>query len=81
MLSENFKWKIVYVLLRPFFKALESAEDVMDASKWSFDAETPWFPGTWKNDGQILSLISHPHLRLHECMVSIPWMNPGDTIW
>jgi Protein of unknown function (DUF1479) len=80
MLYPNVKWTIAYVLLRPFFKVPEAAEDIMDASKWTFDAETAWFPGTWKTDSQLLSPLSHPHLRLHECMVPIPRMNPGDTI-
>ena len=53
----------------------------MNASKWTFDAETPWFPGTFAGDSQMLSPSSHPHLRLKECMVPIPAMEPGDTIW
>lgn len=81
MLYPNVKWSIAYLLLRPFFKEPESSSDVLDASKWSFDPDTPWFPGTWKEDSQLLSPSSHPHLRLKECMVSIPAMEPGDTIW
>lgn len=81
MLYPNLKWTIAYVMLRPFFKAPDLEEDIMDAAKWTFDADTPWFPGTWKNDSQLLSPLSHPHLRLHECMVPIPRMDPGDTVW
>lgn len=81
MLYPNVKWTIAYLLLRPFFQAPGSEADVMDASKWTFDPETPWFPGTFRDDSQLLSPTSHPHLRLHECMVGIPKMNPGDTVW
>ena len=75
------KWAIAYVLLRPFFKAPESEADIMDASKWTLDLETPWFPGTSREDSQLLSPSSHPHLRLKECMLNIPTMYPGDTVW
>ena len=83
MLYPNVKWTIAYLLLRPFFRApdSDSEEDVMDAGKWTFDPETPWFPGTFRADSQLLSPSSHPHLRLRECMVGIPKMNPGDTVW
>jgi hypothetical protein len=52
----------------------------MDATKWSLNTDG-WFPGTWKADSQNASVISHPHLRLRECMVNIPTMKPGDTVW
>ncbi|KIW54106.1 hypothetical protein PV05_06490 [Exophiala xenobiotica] len=83
MLYPNVKWTIAYLLLRPFFRApdSDSEEDVRDAGKWTFDPETPWFPGTFRADSQLLSPSSHPHLRLRECMVGIPKMNPGDTVW
>ncbi|KAI1615027.1 hypothetical protein EDD37DRAFT_398968 [Exophiala viscosa] len=81
MLYPNVKYTIAYLLLRPFFQAPSSEEDVMDASKWTFDPESPWFPGTFRMDSQLLSPSSHPHLRLRECMVSVPHMNPGDTVW
>jgi hypothetical protein len=74
---------MAYVLLRPFFSPPEGAtgEEIMDASKWTLDAESSWFPGTFKDDSQLLSPSSHPHLRIEEYMVSIPAMEPGDTIW
>ncbi|KAK4506499.1 hypothetical protein PRZ48_000231 [Zasmidium cellare] len=81
MLYPNVKWSIAYVLLRPFFKQPTHPADILDATKWAFDVGTPWFPGTWKDDSQMLSPSSHPHLRLKECMISIPAMEPGDTIW
>ena len=81
MLFPNVKWTIAYLLLRPFFQPPESGDDIMDASKWAFDFTSPWFPGTFRADSQLLSPTSHPHLRLRECMVAIPNMNPGDTVW
>jgi len=36
---------------------------------------------TFKEDSQNLSPSSHPHLRLEDCMVHIPRVYPGDTIW
>ncbi|KAJ9307886.1 hypothetical protein DTO027B5_5160 [Paecilomyces variotii] len=70
---------IAYLLLRPFFTPPQ--EDVMDASKWSFNPDNAWFPGTRKENSQYLSRTSHPHLRLEDCLVHIPEMLPGDTVW
>ncbi|KAF7561093.1 hypothetical protein G7046_g3041 [Stylonectria norvegica] len=81
MLYPNVKWTIAYVLLRPFFEQPESDKDIMDATKWKFNPTNPWFPGTFRGDSQLLSPTSHPHLRLHDCLVSIPPLNPGDTVW
>ncbi|KKY20013.1 hypothetical protein UCRPC4_g04278 [Phaeomoniella chlamydospora] len=80
MLYPAVKWAIAYVMLRPFFKE-PAEENILDATKWTFDLENPWFPGTFREDSQLLSPSSHPHLRLKECMVNIPQMYPGDTIW
>lgn len=71
---------VSYLLLRPFFKPPDEG-DVMDASRWSFSSESAWFPGTRQEDSQYLGRESHPHLRLEECLVYIPDMEPGDTIW
>lgn len=81
LLYPNVKTTIAYVLLRPFFSPPESEDDILDASKWKLDTDNGWFPGTWKEDSQNASPSSHPHLRLRECMVNIPAMKPGDTIW
>lgn len=81
MLYPNVQSVIAYVLLRPFFAPPADIADVMDASKWSFDANGAWFPGTNKLDSQRLSRLSHPHLRLEECLVHIPDMAAGDTVW
>lgn len=53
----------------------------MDAEKWVFDGETPWFPGTVKETSQYVSVASHPHLRLKDCLVYAPPMEAGDTVW
>jgi hypothetical protein len=71
---------MAYVLLRPFFKPPTNPEDLLDASKWTID-ESGSFPGTKKPESQRLSRTSHPHLRLEECMVHIPPMEAGDTVW
>ena len=83
ILYPDVKTTIAYVLLRPFFSPppSEKEEDIMDATKWTFDISTSWFPGTFKMDSQMASPSSHPHLRMRECMVNIPRMEPGDTIW
>ena len=81
MLYPNVKWTVAYMLLRPFFRSPASDEDIMDASKWTFDCDSSWFPGTFRDDSQLFSPSSHPHLRLRECMVGIPKMDPGDTVW
>lgn len=81
MLYPNVATVIAYVLLRPFFRPPADRSDIMDANKWMFDSESDWFPGTFKEQSQLLSPSSHPHLRLPECLVSIPEMRPGDTVW
>ena len=51
------------------------------------DISTPDFPGISVHpmDGGYASLLlsheSHPHLRLDECVVSVPKVNPGDTVF
>lgn len=70
---------VAYLLLRPFFTAPEG--NVLDPTKWGFNANDGWFPGTYKHDSQFLSRTSHPHLRMEECLVHIPEMSPGDAVW
>ncbi len=81
MLYPNISSVIAYLVLRPFFSPPANREDVMDASKWTFDPESSWFPGTMKDQSQRLSPTSHPHLRLQKCLTYIPKMSPGDTVW
>ncbi|KAJ9142974.1 DUF1479-domain-containing protein [Pleurostoma richardsiae] len=80
LLYPNLETVVAYVLLRPFFKEPEQGE-VLDASKWTLDPDSPWFPGTFRDKSQMVSISSHPHLRLRDCMVHLPAMEPGDTVW
>jgi hypothetical protein len=80
MIYPNLKSVIAYLLLRPFFQLPKDA-DVMDPHNWTLDEKTGWFPGTFKTESQRLSRDSHPHLRLEECLVYMPQVNPGDTVW
>jgi Protein of unknown function (DUF1479) len=79
MLYPNVKWSIAYLILRPFFQGPANGD--LDPEKWTLDLQTPWFPGTFHDQSQQLSPSSHPHLRLPECMVHIPTIQPGDTVW
>lgn len=81
LLYPNVKTAMSYILLRPFFRPPTDASRIMEASMWEFDAETAWFPGTFKESSQFLSDASHPHLRLKECLTYVPEMQAGDTIW
>jgi hypothetical protein len=81
MVYPNVKIFLAYMLLRPFFEPPENEADLMDAEKWKLNMDGNWFPGTFSDDSQLLSSESHPHLRLEECLVSIPEMYPGDTVW
>ena len=49
------------------------------------DISTPDFPGAKLVDGEYGGLRPspefHPHLRLDECLVSAPKVNPGDTVF
>lgn len=81
LLYPNVSTVIAYILLRPFFSPPAAEEDLLDATKWAFDADGAWFPGTFKPQSQYLSRASHPHLRLEDCLVHVPPMKPGDTVW
>ncbi|EXJ79536.1 hypothetical protein A1O3_07815 [Capronia epimyces CBS 606.96] len=83
LLYPNVKTVIAYVLLRPFFQPPEDPSKVMDASQWKFDPnpDQAFFPGTKTWESQRLSALSHPHLRLKECLVAVPELQPGDTVW
>jgi hypothetical protein len=81
LLYPNVRTAISYLLLRPFFRPPQDPSQIMDASQWEFDAESTWFPGTFKQESQRLSDSSHPHLRLKECLVHVPELQPGDTVW
>jgi hypothetical protein len=75
LLYPDVKTAMAYVMLRPLFDAPENEANIMDAEKWTLNADRGWFPGTWRQLPQIVSPASHPHL------VNIPRMQPGDTVW
>jgi hypothetical protein len=81
LLYPDVKLAIAYTLLRPFFDPPEDQADILDATKWTLNLERGWYPGTWGHLPQILSPASHPHLKLDDCLLSIPRMYPGDTVW
>lgn len=69
-----------YWMLRPFFKNPEDG-GWEDPKKWTLDDSSPWFPGTFAWDSQLLSPVSHPNLRLEKTLVNVPRVLPGDTVW
>jgi len=79
MLLPNIKEVTAYLILRPFFKM--PADGSLEPEKWELDLESGWFPGTERDNSQMLSPESHPHLKLKETLVSIPAIRPGDTVW
>jgi hypothetical protein len=81
MLYPNVKLAMAYALLRPFFNPPKNAAHIMDANKWSINTKKDWFPKSYRELPQILSPAVHPHLKLESCMISIPRLNPGDTVW
>ena len=80
MLVPDIKIVTAYMILRPFFVAPEDG-DWKDPELWKVDEDTGWFPGTYVWDSQLLSPASHPHLYLEDTLLSIPDMEPGDTVW
>lgn len=83
MVYPNLKYAVAYMLLRPFFQppSEESGADIMDPETWKLNEGDAWFPGTFKIQSQRLSRTSHPHLRLEDCLVYMPRVNSGDTVW
>ncbi|KAL3487227.1 hypothetical protein BJX62DRAFT_241258 [Aspergillus germanicus] len=82
MMYPNLKAAIAYMLLRPFFRPpTDPNVDLMNAENWTLDDASGWFPGTFKSQSQRLSRASHPHLRLEECLVHVPAVSAGDTVW
>jgi len=80
----------VYVLLRPFFKAVKSLEEVgrnkyLDEDNWEFTGGEKMgseLHGSVPGLCQELSDELHPHLRLDKSLVNIPEVKPGDyVVW
>lgn len=82
MVYPNLNTAIAYVMLRPFFQPpKDKGADIMDPHTWTLSEDDGWFPGTFKEQSQRLSRASHPHLRLEECLVHMPRVKAGDTVW
>lgn len=45
LMYPNLTYALAYMLLRPFFDPPEEPRDIMDAEKWTFNAEGMFFPG------------------------------------
>jgi hypothetical protein len=87
------KLTTAYMLLRPFFRAIEPLE--VDASSgrpskqylspdnWTFEREyTPELQGATLGNSQEFTEALHPHLELSKSMVHIPDIEPGDyVVW
>ncbi|KAF2435447.1 DUF1479-domain-containing protein [Tothia fuscella] len=75
-----------YILLRPFFEAKRSvdqvsAEDYLQPENWMLETEaTTQFQGATPGHGQELNAVLHPHLELDKSMVHMPIVNPGDYV-
>ncbi|KAF2715557.1 DUF1479-domain-containing protein [Pleomassaria siparia CBS 279.74] len=81
MLLPDVKVVMAYNMLRPFFRAPPPGDgDWEEAEKWVLDDSTSSFPGQRRWDSQLLSPVSHPHLRLEETLVSCPLVRPGDIV-
>jgi hypothetical protein len=79
MLLPDVKAATAYMMLRPFFKPPQNGQ-WHDAEQWEWDTSA-WFPGARRWDSQSLSLTSHPHLNMEKTLLSVPAVQPGDTIW
>ncbi|OAA70781.1 DUF1479 domain protein [Akanthomyces lecanii RCEF 1005] len=76
----------VYVLLRPFFEAVNKKkgdEGYLDESNWEFvgaEGMTSDLQGASPGHGQELTDELHPHLELDRTMVHVPEIRPGDFV-
>ena len=75
-----------YVLLRPFFRAVDPAKEgtaLLDEANWAFtggDDMTSDLQGASPGHGQELTEERHPHLELARTMVHVPEIKPGDFV-
>lgn len=80
-----------YALLRPFFRPVESLEELgsseayLEAKNWEFtagDKMTSDLQGATPGHGQEFPEGMHPHLALDRSMVHVPKVKPGDyVVW
>ncbi len=75
-----------YVLLRPFFAAVDETKGrpgYLDESNWAFvgaEGMTSDLQGASPGHGQELTDELHPHLELERTMVHVPKIKPGDFV-
>ncbi|KAJ6441050.1 DNA ligase [Purpureocillium lavendulum] len=75
-----------YVLLRPFFTAVDASKKgaaFLDEGNWAFagvDGMTSDLQGASPGHGQELTDELHPHLELARTMVHVPNIKPGDFV-
>lgn len=75
-----------YLLLRPFFEAKKSAEqvgeeDFLSKDNWKLESETSSLVhGASPGHGQSLHAKLHPHLQLPTSMIHMPQVGPGDYV-
>ncbi|KAF8886069.1 hypothetical protein CPB84DRAFT_1750031 [Gymnopilus junonius] len=76
-----------YTILRPFFTPTVpvDSENIYEAKNWKFDISNPDFPGIRAHEGGFYGPRPtpelHPNMRLTETMISVPKVNPGDTVF
>lgn len=78
----------VYLLLRPFFRARDADLDgtglgYLDAANWEFlghEGMTSELQGAMMGYGQEVTDELHPHLELHQTLVHVPEVKPGDFV-
>ena len=76
-----------YIILRPFFRLASSAsysrpEDIpLEADAWVLDLDNPRFPGSTLGKSQVITPVTHPHLKVDKTVVSIPPVEPGDQVY
>lgn len=75
----NIKVSSAYLILRPFFKAIKSLDELggdraayLASENWTLDLESPDFPNSVPGHGQELNDDTHPHLDLTHTMTSLP---------
>lgn len=90
LVNPMLKHAMAYYLLRPFFSAKRGPIDMKTGAfdqsflapeNWVLDRpQTSWLQGVSSGKAQELSNAANPHLELHNTMVHIPEIRPGDYV-
>ncbi|KAK3988857.1 hypothetical protein QBC44DRAFT_242848 [Cladorrhinum sp. PSN332] len=77
---------LVYILLRPFFRAKRQGSDgYLDEDNWEFTGGVQMdsvLQGATPGRAQEMNEELHPHLELGKTMVNVPEVRPGDyVVW